>query len=145
MRWWAFVAGLGMARNRMVALEVVGRTSGRVHPLPVVLIRVDGERYVASMLGDDVAWVRNVRAAGGRAVIRAGGREQVILEEMPVPCRPPLLKEFLRVAPGARPHMPVDKDAPVEAFVPVAGRYPVFHVTPAADAGARLEIVPPKR
>ena len=85
----------------MVTLEVVGRTSGRTHSLPVVLIRVDGERYVASMLGDDVAWVRNIRASAGHACIRAGKREHVILEEIPPAQRPLLLKEFLRLAPGA--------------------------------------------
>jgi deazaflavin-dependent oxidoreductase (nitroreductase family) len=130
MRFWAFVAGTGIARSRVVTLEVTGRTSGKVHSLPVMVIHEGGQRFLASMLGDDVAWVRNVRAAGGRAVIRAGRRERVILVELPPAERPPLLKAFLRVAPGARPHIPVDKDAPVEAFVPVADQYPVFRVTP---------------
>ncbi len=131
MRFWAFIAGTGIARKRMVTLEVIGRTSGKTHALPVMVIREGGEEYVASMLGDDVAWVRNVRAAGGRAVIRAGRRRPVVLVELPPTERPPLLKAFLRVAPGARPHIPVDKDAPVEAFVPVAAQFPVFRVTPA--------------
>jgi F420H(2)-dependent quinone reductase len=130
MRLWSFIAGTGIARNRMVTLKVTGRTSGEVHALPVMVIREGGQRYLASMLGDDVAWVRNVRAADGRATIRAGRRERVILVELPPVERPPLLKAFLRVAPGARPHIPVDKDAPVAAFEFVAARYPVFRVTP---------------
>jgi len=96
MRWWAFVAGLGITKDRMVTLEVVGRSSGRTRALPVVLIHVGGERYVASMLGDDVAWVRNVRASGGKATIRAGRRESVVLVEIPPTQRAPMLKEFLR-------------------------------------------------
>jgi deazaflavin-dependent oxidoreductase (nitroreductase family) len=131
MRLWAFVAGTGITRRFMVTLEVTGRTSGKVHALPVMLIRQGGERYVASMLGDDVAWVRNVRAAGGRAAIRAGRREQVILLEVPPAERAPLLKAFLRVAGGARPHIPVDKDAPLSAFEAVASQYPVFRITAA--------------
>jgi deazaflavin-dependent oxidoreductase (nitroreductase family) len=137
MRIWAFIGRTGVARNRVIALEVIGHKSGKVISLPLMVINRDGERYVASMLGDDVAWVRNVRAAGGRAVIAAGRREQVVLVEVPPADRPTLLKEFLRVAPGARPHMPVDKDAPVEAFAAVAARYPVFRVTPTAPAEAK--------
>jgi hypothetical protein len=136
MRFWALIAATGIARDRMVTLEVTGRTSGRTMALPVMLIRVDGERYLASMLGDGVAWVRNVRSAGGRAAIRAGRREEVVLVEVPPAGRAPLLKEFLRVAPGARPHMPVDMHAPVSAFEQVAADYPVFRVTPATPARA---------
>lgn len=145
MRFWAFVAGTGIARRRMVTLEVTGQKTGKIHALPVMLIRQGGERYVASMLGDDVAWVRNVRAAGGRAWIRAGRREAVILEEIVPAERPPLLKAFLRGAPGARPHIPVDMDAPVEAFAPIAARYPVFRVTPAGRIGdtPRMETTQP--
>ena len=131
MRLWAFVAGTGIARRRMVTLEVTGRTSGKVHELPVMVIHQGGERYIGSMLGDDVAWVRNVRAAGGRATIRAGRRTPVILVEIAPALRPPLLKAFLQVAPGARPHIPVDKDAPVSAFEAVAAQYPVFRITAA--------------
>jgi deazaflavin-dependent oxidoreductase (nitroreductase family) len=131
MRFWAIIASSGVAWRRMVTLEVTGRTSGRTISLPLMLIRVDGERYVASMLGDDVAWVQNVRAAGGRAVIRAGRREHVVLVELPSGERAPFLKTFLRVAPGARPHIPVDMDAPVADFEPIAAEYPVFRITPA--------------
>ena len=80
------------------------------------------------MLGPDVAWVQNVKAAGGRAVLRHGPREPVRLEEVPIEKRAPVLKAYLRWAPGGRPHIPVDKEAPLEAFEAVAGRFPVFVV-----------------
>ncbi|GAA2853129.1 hypothetical protein Acy02nite_50900 [Actinoplanes cyaneus] len=35
---------------------------------------------------------------------------------------------FLRQIPGARPHLPVDRDAPSDAFAAFAGRYPAFRV-----------------
>ena len=38
--------------------------------------------------------------------------------------------EELRRAPGARPHIPADKDAPVEAFEAVASSFPVFRIVP---------------
>jgi hypothetical protein len=92
---------LGRYRHYMVTLEVTGRKSGRTISLPVVMAIVDGQKYLLSMLGDDVHWVRNVRAAGGKAVLRSGSREQVQLEEIPAD---------LQRAPGARPHVPVNKE-----------------------------------
>jgi hypothetical protein len=87
-----------------------------------------GERYLVSMLGEDTNWVRNVRAAGGKATLRHGIAEQVILSEVDVAKRGPILKAFLGHAPGARPHIPVDKDAPVTEFERIASKYPVFKV-----------------
>ena len=52
---------LGIARNYLVTLEVCGRRSGRTVSLPLVMAVVDGERYLVSMLGAEVEWVRNVR------------------------------------------------------------------------------------
>jgi hypothetical protein len=75
----AAVASSGVAPNYLVTLEVTGQKSGRTISLPVVVAIVDGQRYLVSMLGDNVHWVQNVRAAGGRAVLRSGGREEVQL------------------------------------------------------------------
>jgi deazaflavin-dependent oxidoreductase (nitroreductase family) len=128
-RMSADVASLGVAPNYLVTLEVIGRKSGRTVSLPLVMAVVDGERYLVSMLGENVHWVQNVRAAGGRAVIRSGGREEVQLEEVPVEARAPILKVYLQRAPGARPHVPVNKNAPMEEFEKVAADFPVFRVT----------------
>jgi deazaflavin-dependent oxidoreductase (nitroreductase family) len=124
----AAVASWGVADGYMASLEVVGRKSGRTASLPVVLAVVDGQRYLVSMLGDNARWVRNVRAAGGKAVLRSGRREAILLEEVPASRRAPILKEYLRRAPGARPHVPVSKDAPLAAFEAIAAAYPVFRV-----------------
>src|SRR5512139_3009554 len=83
-RMWAIVASRNATSNGLVALEVIGRKSGRTISFPLVMVTVDGQRYLASMLGDNTQWVRNVRAAGGKAVLRSGGREAVQLEEIPV-------------------------------------------------------------
>jgi hypothetical protein len=92
------------------------------------MVTVDGQRYLASMLGDNVQWVRNVRASGGKAVLRSGGREDVRLEEISVDQRAPILKAYLQVASGARPHVPVDKDAPLAEFEKIAAVHPVFRL-----------------
>jgi len=128
----AVVHALGIAPNYLVTLEVVGRRSGRAISFPLVMAVVDGERYLVSMLGSNVAWVRNLRAANGHALLRHGRTERVRLEEIPVGERGPVLKAYLQRAPGARPHIPVDKNAPLEEFEAIAAQFPVFCVLAAA-------------
>jgi F420H(2)-dependent quinone reductase len=135
--WLASVANrsaavhmLGIALNYLVALEVRGRRSGRTVSLPLVMAVVDGERYLVSMLGADASWARNAKAAGGQVTLRHGRREQARLEEVPAERRAPILKAYLKRAPGARPHIAVDKDAPLSEFERVAAQYPAFRVVP---------------
>ena len=123
-----FIGRIGLAGNYMVALQVKGRNSGRTISFPVVVALVAGERYLVAMLGENVAWVRNVRAAGGRAVLRHGRCEAIILDELPPAQRAPILRAFLRRAPGGRPHIPVDKNAQLSEFEKVAAAFPVFRV-----------------
>ncbi len=127
-RMWANAASKNATSNGLVALEVIGRKSGRIISFPLVVVTVNGQRYLASMLGDNTQWVRNVRATGGKAVLRSGGREDVHLEELPANQRAPILKAYLQVASGARPHVPVDKDAPLAEFQKIAAVYPVFRL-----------------
>jgi len=136
-RAWAALASLGVAPNYLVTLEVTGRKSGQPVSLPVVVALINRQRYLVSMLGENVNWVKNVRAAEGRAVIQSGSREEVRLEEVPADQRAPILKTFLQRAPGARPHIPVDKDAPVADFAKVATAYPVFRVVSKVQADPR--------
>lgn len=119
---------MGITPNYLVTLEVIGRKSGRTISFPVVIAIVHGQRYLVSMLGENVNWVRNVRAAHGDAVIRSGSRKEVHLEEIPVDQCAAILKAYLRRAPGARPHIPVSKDAPLAEFEKVAGIYPIFRL-----------------
>lgn len=127
-RGWATLHARGIAPEYLVTLEVVGRRSGRTISFPLVMAAVEGERYLVSMLGNDVSWVRNVRAASGHAVLLHGRAEHVRLEELAAEKRAPVLKAYLRRAPGARPHIPVDKDAPLEEFQAIADQIPVFRV-----------------
>ncbi|HLO29390.1 MAG TPA: nitroreductase/quinone reductase family protein [Anaerolineales bacterium] len=127
-RGWAAVHSLGVAPNYMVTLVVTGRRSGRVISFPLAMVVLDSERYLVSMLGNQAAWVRNVRANGGHATLRHGRTEQVLLEEVAVEKRARVLKAYLRLAPGARPHIPIDKDAPLEAFEAIAAQFPVFRL-----------------
>jgi deazaflavin-dependent oxidoreductase (nitroreductase family) len=122
----AFAAGI--VPKRAAALEIPGRRSGRVISFPVAIADFEGERYLVSMLGKNVNWVRNLQAAGGRAVLRHGRRESVHLEEVEPGARAPILRRYLQVAPGARPHVPVDRKAPLAEFAQIAADYPVFRI-----------------
>ena len=126
-----FSAGM-LSPARAVTLEVPGRRTGRLVSLPVAIADYQGGRYLVSMLGNDASWVRNVRAAGGRAVLRRRGREKVRLVEVEPGERAPILRRYLEVAPGARPHVPVGRHAPLAEFERIAGQFPVFQIIPAA-------------
>jgi len=126
---WAVVASTGVASNYLVTLEVIGRKSGRTISLSVVVAVVAGQRHLVSMLGENVPWGQNVRAAGGGAVLRSGSREAVHLDEVPADQR----------APEARPHVPVTTDAPLAEFEKIAAAYPVFRLTNPDKASSRQE------
>lgn len=127
-RGWATIHALGIAPNYLVTLEVVGRRSGKAISFPLVMAVLNGNRYLVSMLGEQAAWVKNIRAAQGQARLLHGKREQVRLIEVPAEQRAPILKRYLQRAPGARPHVSVDKDAPLEAFESIVLEIPVFRV-----------------
>jgi deazaflavin-dependent oxidoreductase (nitroreductase family) len=124
-----FSAGV-LSPAQAMTLEVPGRRTGRIISFPVAVADYEGGRYLVSMLGKDANWVLNVRAAGGRAVLRRGGREEVHLAEVEPGDRAPILRRYLAVAPGARPHLPVDQHAPLEEFERIADQFPVFQVIP---------------
>ncbi len=127
-RGTAALVGAGVGPKRLVTLEVCGRRTGRRLSFPVVIADYEGERYLVSMLVTEANWVRNVRAAGGKAVLRHGRREDVVLEEVDPSMRAPILRRYLEVAPGGRAHFPIDQGAPLEQFEQIAEQYPVFRI-----------------
>ena len=132
---WRLIGVAGLPPHRLNTLEVRGRRTGKLRSFPVVVADYEGERYIVAMLGDRANWVANVRASDGHAVLRHGHREAVRLEEVEPARRAPILKRYLQLAPGARAHLAVDRQAPLAEFQAVAQRYPVFRV--GADSPAR--------
>jgi deazaflavin-dependent oxidoreductase (nitroreductase family) len=127
-RCFAIAGSAGLWPSRLATLEVRGRRTGRVISFPVVIADYQGERYLVSMLGEDASWVKNVRAADGRVVLRHGRCEAVRLEEVDARERAPILRRYLDVAPGARPHVAVDRRAPLADLERVAPHHPVFRI-----------------
>ena len=126
-RFWNAAFRLGLLPRRWVTLEVRGRRTGRLTRFPVGMADVGGQWFVVSMLGE-CNWVRNVRAAGGRATLRRRRARPVRLVEIPAQDRAPVIRQYVKRVPGARPHIPVDRHEPVEAFTAIAANYPVFQV-----------------
>ena len=127
-RFWAILHSLGIFPDRFVTLEVAGRKSGKIVSFPLAMTGMNGERYLVSMLGEETNWVRNVKATNGKARLVHRIREQVLLEEVDIKQRAPILKAYLQIAPGARPHIPISKDAPISEFEKIVSKYPIFRI-----------------
>lgn len=127
-RLFWLISTVGLPPNFIVQLHVQGRRSGRMRSLIVMTATLDGGRYLVSVLGEKAQWVHNVRAAGGEAVIRHGNARRVLLEEVPVDQRAPILKAYLKWALGARPLFDVPAGAPVEDFERIAPKHTVFRI-----------------
>jgi hypothetical protein len=141
-RFWSAVFALGLQPRRWVTLEVPGHRSGRPRSFPLGMADWLGDWYLVPMLGEQSNWVRNVRAAHGRVVLRRGRRRQCQLTEIPVTERAPILKRYLQTVPGARPHIRVSPHAPLADFTAIAARYPVFRVDPTDQQHPTEEATP---
>jgi len=126
----------GWAPGGAVTLEVAGRRSGQPRRTPVLLISVGGQDHLVSLAGES-EWVRNVRAAGGRAVLRRRGDKAVHLVELPPEERPPVIDAYITregkasakaAARAARYYFGLPPDSSLEQIAAVAGFYPVFRV-----------------
>jgi hypothetical protein len=66
-------------------------------------------------------------------VLRHSRREAVRLEEVDPAARPPVIRRYLAVAHGARPHIAVNRHGSIEESEAIADGIPVFRM-----AGAEL-------
>lgn len=127
-RFTSWLASLGLMPSKTVTLEVRGRSSGQMRSVVINWVEHDGQRYFVSPRGEG-EWVRNVRAAGGEAVIRRRGRQGVRLEELPTEQRAPILKAYLgENAWSTQQHFGVEPKAKLAEFEGIAARHPVFWI-----------------
>lgn len=92
-----WVTSVGLAPKDAVTLTVRGRKSGRLRRLPILRTSHEGQDYLVSLAGES-EWVRNIRAAGGEAVIQRGRARSVHLVELATKDRPVILGAYLRAA-----------------------------------------------
>ena len=124
----SWLASIGIGPSRMITLEVNGRRSGRPRGAVLNIVEYEGQRYLVSPRGES-EWVRNVRAAGGQAAIRHGGREQVKLLEIGAEERAPIIQKYLKENTlSTKAHFGIEPDAALEAFQRIAGLHPVFRI-----------------
>lgn len=135
-RVWGLVFASGLGPRRWVRLEVPGRRTGRLMRIPIGLADLGGRWYAVSMLGE-CNWTRNVRFNGGHAVLRHLTATPVEMVEVPAGERPPILRRYLQVAPGGRPHIPATVASSDHQIAALADRYPVYVVRRADGSGFR--------
>jgi deazaflavin-dependent oxidoreductase (nitroreductase family) len=121
-------AGVSISGSRV--LTVVGRTSGQPRSVPVNVLTHDGHRYLVAPRGN-TEWVRNLRAAQGRASIRSGRRAETIhTTEVADGDKTPVLRAYLDRWGWEVGQFFDDLDASSsdEALAEAAPGFPVFRI-----------------
>jgi deazaflavin-dependent oxidoreductase (nitroreductase family) len=116
---------LGLMAGPTYLLTVPGRRTGRPLSTPVTLVEEGAERWLVAPYGD-VAWVRNVRAAGQVTLSRGRRVESVSIRELSPADAAPVLQRYVSRVPITRPYFDASPDSPLAAFEAEAPRHPVF-------------------
>jgi deazaflavin-dependent oxidoreductase (nitroreductase family) len=117
--------GLGPARTYL--LTVAGRQSGAPRTTPVTLVKEGGRRWLVAPYGE-VAWVRNLRAAGKATLSRGGRTEEITVREVGAEDAAPVLKLYITRVPITRPYFDAKPASDLAAFRAEASRHPVFAI-----------------
>ena len=118
---------VGLGPRETCLLTVAGRRSGEPRSTPVTLVEEGGRRWLVAPYGE-VAWVRNLRAAG-RATLSRGGRTNAIaVREISAEEAAPVLKMYVTRVPITRPYFDVRPESNLSAFRAEAPRHPVFAI-----------------
>jgi deazaflavin-dependent oxidoreductase (nitroreductase family) len=140
--------GLGVRIGTFAVLTVPGRRTGRPVDVPLVVFPHGGNRYLVAPYGV-VNWVRNLRAAEGRAELRRGRlTERITATELSAQDAAPILRLSLQNGPPGipqpivrvfrrffvLPYLDVDMNSSDEDFVRSARDHPVFRVTPVVQS-----------
>jgi deazaflavin-dependent oxidoreductase (nitroreductase family) len=126
---------LGISPAGLHLLRVRGRKTGLLRTTPVNLIEHQGRRWLVAPYGE-VAWVRNVRAAGQAELLRGSTAERIQLREATTEEAVPVLRAYLRqLKLVVGPYFDVSPSSPDAAFVAEAPRHPVFLLTGAVSLG----------
>ena len=118
---------LGSGPGGTYLLTVPGHRSGALRSTPVTLVEEGGRRWLVAPYGD-VAWVRNVRAAGKATLSRGGHTDEIALREVGTDEAAPVLKLYVTRVPITRPYFDVRPGSDLDAFRAEAPRHPVFAI-----------------
>jgi deazaflavin-dependent oxidoreductase (nitroreductase family) len=138
----ASLVRLGLQMGSTSLLTVRGRKSGRPIKTPISIFVQEGKRYLIAPYGV-VNWVRNLRAAGGKATLTRGRRiEKIDAIELEPTAAAPVFREAMRSGPEGIPavfvrmyirftlskYMTIAVDASLEDFEREVLAHPVFLV-----------------
>lgn len=139
VRSWSWLVATGLVPAQWpgepvwgsTTIVVCGRRSGKEHTTIATWIEHEGDRYFVSMSGQDSDWVKNVRAAQGRAELRRGARHPVRLEEVPVARRAEIIHAwYQRTWRATESRLGIDPHAGLQEFERLAPDHPVFRIAP---------------
>ena len=118
---------LGSGPGGTYLLTVPGHRSGVPRSTPVTLVEKGGRRWLVAPYGE-VAWVRNLRAAGKAALSRGGRTEEIAVREVGAEEAAPVLKLYVMRVPITRPYFDARPESELDAFRVEAPRHPVFSI-----------------
>src|SRR5262250_2758900 len=127
---------LGWGPAATYLLVVPGRRSGALRSTPVTLVEEGGRRWLVAPYGE-VAWVRNVRAAGKARLARGARSEAIVTREVSAEEAAPVLKMYVTRVPITRPYFDVTPASDLGAFRAEAPRHPVFAIITTSQGTAR--------
>lgn len=81
--------------SRTVTLEVTGRKTGNPRRMSLSRTEYGGRQFFVSLAGES-EWVRNVRAAGGNAVLISRKRYPIRLVEIAAELRAPVMLAYVQ-------------------------------------------------
>ncbi len=135
---------IGLSFGTWYILSIPGRKTGKMRSNPVSVLHVNGQRYVVT--GFEAQWVKNARAAGRGILARGRKKEQVVLVELPVEERVPILREFPRQVPHGVRYFEKLLNIPgdPETLAAAAPRCPVFRLDGLLQQDQSSSIASPK-
>lgn len=132
------VGRLGVPLPGLRVLRVHGRRTGRLHSVPVLVLRAGGRRYLVAPRGW-TDWTRNLEAAGWGELIRGRHVERVAAERVTGDERERAVGAYLRRY-GRLTHrlFGVDRRPDTATIAAIAPRHPVFRLDPFQPGSSSL-------
>lgn len=142
--WMRTVIRAGLPMWTFRVLTVAGRRTGDAIQTPLAVFEQHGRQYLVASYGT-VNWVRNLRAAQGKATLRQGRHlESVTAVELPTDQAAEVFRASLVAGPPhvpkpvvalyrrffVLPYLDVDVDSSPQQFLDNARTHPVFEIVP---------------
>ena len=128
-RWFGRLVSFGLGQRHNYLLEVRGRKSGKIYSTPVNVLNHEKKIFLVGTRGY-TEWARNVVTNPQITLKKGRVRLQFTLRPVSDAEKPEILRAYLNsFRLTVSRFFPVKPEAPVEEFVPLAPRYPVFELT----------------